>query len=513
MHSLVETGVGTVRGRIDADGVHAFQGIPYGRPPTGAARHRAPQAVAPWAGVFEATTPGAACHQVVHPFLPPGAPMDEDCLHLNVWTPGPDETARRPVMVWLHGGAFHFGSSAAPMTDGARLARAGDVVVVSLNHRLSVFGFLYLKALWGDDYADSGNLGMLDIVLALRWVRDHIARFGGDPDRVTVFGESGGGRKVCVLMGMPAARGLFHRAIVQSGAHPRGVPPDLATRFAHGFLRSIGARTDDPRALHALDGARLLEAAHHYVAHGTDPQLPSGATARWLTMSPVVDGDDLPAHPFDPASPLSRDVPLIIGTTKDEMALFLARTPDAGRLDMDGLHTRLRPMFGPDTARIVDVHRRCRPEESPWDLLVSIASEDRRLLSIEIAERKAAQGGAPVHLYWFTWESDVPLLKAAHTMEIPFVFDTLDATPIVGTRPDRFALAALMSRTWAAFARTGAPDHPALPAWPAFDAHTRATMRFDVPCALVFDPRREERLAWPGPVPMPWEPGAFVGAF
>ncbi len=232
-----------------------------------------------------------------------------------------------------------------------------------------------------------------------------------------------------------------------------------------------------------------------------------------MTFSPVLNSEHLPAHPFDPASPEGVDVPLMIGTNKDEMALFFSREANAGELDEVGLVEKLTPVFGERTSEVIEAHRQNRPEETPWDLRVSISSEDRRLLSIETAEAKAAQGGAPVYMYLFMWESNHELLKAAHTMEIPFVFDTLDSTPIVGTREDRFALADQICTTWVAFARNGDPNHDGLPRWEPYDTERRATMLLDVPSHLEDDPRSEERLAWGDLRPsLPWEGVAFVGS-
>lgn len=513
MHTApVPTRHGPVRGRTDANGIHVFKGIPYARAPIGEARFEPPGDPRPWSEPLDAAALGPGCLQVPSPSLPVGPSMGEDCLHLNVWTPALGDARARPVMVWLHGGAFHFGSAASPSTDGSRLSRGGDVVVVSLNHRLSVFGFLFLREQLGAAADRTGLLGMLDIVAALRWVREHIAQFGGDPDQVTVFGESGGGRKVSVLMAMPQARGLFHRAIVQSGAHPRLVPADLAARFAHGLRDSIPGRPSTLAHWQSMSAQDLFAATVRHIESATDPALPRTATARWLLLSPVLDGEHLAHHPFSPAAPSGREVPLLIGTTKDESAFFLARSLDPATLDHDAVRERVRAILGEQADRVLDAHERARPGEDPWRRLVAITSEDRRLLSIETALAKNTQGGAPAWLYWFTWETNVPWLLSAHTLEIPFVFDTVQASPITGTGPDRQALADRLSALWVHFARHGAPQAPGLPDWPPYTVPERATMRLDVTIELLRDPGRLEREAWPGPIPMPWEPGASVGA-
>lgn len=415
-------------------------------------------------------------------------------------------------MLWLHGGGFNGGAASSPWCDGENLARRGDVVIVSINHRLNVFGFLFLDDLCGPEFTGSGVAGMLDIVLALEWVRDNIEAFGGDPSNVTVFGESGGGRKVCVLMGMPSARGLFHRAIVESGAHPRCVDRATAGRLATRIFEGLGLRPGDAEALQAIPPGELHSRVMEVIANVDDPELPA---SRGMLLSPAVDGHHLPAHPFDPASPWGQDIPMIIGTNKDEMAWTLAAATDAGHVSEEALVNRLRRVFGTRTEAVIEAHRRNGPDLTPWDLLVQITSEDRRLLSIEIAERKSQQhaaGGAPVYLYLFTWESNYGLFKAAHTMEIPFVFRNVDRTALVGTRPDRYTLQDTMSDTWIAFARTGRPDNAAIPDWRPFGAGDRATMIFDVPPRLASDPMREERLAWGDLRPsLPFEGAAFVG--
>ena len=510
--TLVSTNYGRVRGYVRDSGIHVFKGIPFGADTGGKNRFLAPKEPEPWTGIKDTLEYGPACPQPPMSFDSINEYMSEDCLKLNVWTPSPDAAAKRPVMVWLHGGGFSSGSARTALTDGSNLARTGDVVVVSLNHRLSVFGFLCLESVCGPKFAGSANSGMLDIVFALKWVRDNIAAFGGDPGNVTIFGESGGGRKVSILMGMPSAKGFFNRGIIQSGAHPRGVPRHFADRFAQGFFDWLKIKPGDLEALQQIPAKQLFRETGRFLYRSEDPELPKGQTGRWMVLSPVVDGQVLPKSPFDPASELSRDVPLIIGTNKDEMSIFYAPMENAGQMDEKQLLEKLTPMFGEQTAKVIEVHHRNRPEETPWDLFVSISSEDRRLLSIETAEQKCRQGGAPVYMYLFTWESNYGLLKAAHTMEIPFTFNNIEKTAIVGTRKDRFQLGHMMSQAWIRFARTGNPNHADIPEWEPYDISRRATMLFDVPCRLEHDPRGEERRLWDGmPVRLPWEGETFVG--
>jgi para-nitrobenzyl esterase len=313
-------------------------------------------------------------------------------------------------------------------------------------------------------------------------------------------------------MGMPAARGLFHRAIIESGPHPRCIPAETATWMASLFFEWLGFRIGDVDALQALPADILFAQFEKFIDRVDDPLIPGGRAGRWL-LSPVVDGIHLPADPFSPASSESHDIPLMIGTNKDEAALFLALVPEIGNIDEVGLIRRLQGVCGDRTEKILNVHRKNRPGERPYDLLCAISSEDRRLLSIETAEQKVKQGGAPVYMYFFTWESNKGLLKAGHTMEIPFIFRNLDATGIIGTREDRAALSDIMSDTWIAFARNGNPNHPGIPEWEPYDMERRATLILDVPPKLAFDPWGEERLAWDGmPVQLPWEGEVFVTA-
>ena len=513
----VQTSKGRIRGSRVTNGVTAFLGIPYGAATSDSARFRPPSAAPSWEGIYDATRFGPSCPQG-NPTLPeddPAStrgldlPVGENCLVLNVWTPKIDPS-NRAVMVWIHGGGFRMGSGSHPVTNGANLAAHGDVVVVSLNHRLGVFGHLYLEDVCGPDFAGSGVAGLLDIVLALQWVRDNIASFGGDPWNVTVFGESGGGRKICTLLAMPDAAGLFHRAIVQSGAHPRAISREVASHFAKRFLEFLGGAPGDAKLLTSLSADELYENAEHFIDQTSDPLIPKGAPGRWL-LSPVVDGKYLPADPGELGCHVSASVPLLIGTNKDEAALTLARAVGAGNLSKAELIDRLSPMLGIQTKRIIDAHREERPHETAWETFVSISSEDRRLLSIEIAEKKAQRNAAPVYMYFFTWESNSGLLKAAHTMEIPFVFRNLEATSIVGTRADRFTLSDTISDAWLAFAKVGTPTSSHLPSWPPFDQVNRSTMIFDAPSRVENDPWKKPRLAWEGMlVPMPWDNTSLV---
>ena len=382
------------------------------------------------------------------------------------------------------------------MYNGHRLAARGDAVVVTLNHRLGAPGFLYLGEFAGPEFADSGMVGILDIQHALEWVRDNISAFGGDPGNVTIFGESGGGAKVSTLLGMPGARGLFHRAIVQSGPLVRGISRQDALQATEKILAELGLGSSQIDELQSVSVKRLTEAQEKAMGGA----LGGGIFGTGVRVGPVVDGRSLPAHPFDPvASDAGSDVPLLIGTNKDEMTLFLDMLPDLSKLDEASLRGMLAPVLGDRVAPVLDVYRRTRPGAAPGDLMVAILTDRFRVGSITLAERKSA-GRTPVYMYLFSYETNVlgGRLRSPHALEIPFVFDVVDDMPLTGTKPDRQELADRMSEAWLAFARSGDPNHAGLPTWPAYTARDRATLIFDSDCLVRNDPYPEERRAWAG---------------
>ena len=493
---VANTTLGPIRG-VERDGVLLFRGIPYGASAGGERRFLPPIPPEPWTEVRDCLRYGLPSPQPAGgtgvPLPPEMAaamgtgrpiPMGEECLVLNLWSPGLDN-AKRPVMVWLHGGGFTSGSGANPVTSGEQLARRGDVVVVTVNHRLGAVGYLHLAELGGPELAASGMNGILDIQAALEWVHDNIAGFGGDPGNVTIFGESGGGMKVTTLLAMPSARGLFHRAIVQSGPYLRATPPERAATATAAFMAELGVSTVDE--LRALPFERIVEAQ---VAVGRDGH----------SFGPVVDGTVLPRHPYDPAAPeTAAGIPLLIGTNRDEMTLFMFGRPGYGAWsDADTLEQLAN--LGPASATAYDRYRALHPDWTPTELAVAASSDGSfRTGSLTQAERHVASG-TPAWVYLFTWESPMAggSLKAAHSVETSLVFDNLARD--AGARADEKAqlVADAMSEAWLAFARRGDPNHPGIPRWPVYDAERRPTMVFDHQSVVEHDPLGAERRVWDG---------------
>ena len=484
---VANTTAGKVRGVVQENKVLAFRGIPYGAPTGGANRFMPPVKPEAWTGVKDTVEWGTEAPQGPHTEIPevaatiPKQMISEDCLHLNVWTNGLD-SRKRPVMVWLHGGGFTSGSGSYTMYDGGNMARKHDVVNVTINHRLNSFGFLYLADIGGEKYAHASNCGILDAVAALEWVRDNIANFGGDPNNVTIFGQSGGAGKVSTLLAMPSGKGLFHRAIIQSGSNVKGVSREDATKTARTLMDKLGVKTPDE--LQAVPMDQLVAATL-----GT----------RGLRLGPVVDGKTLLGDPFDPTAPaLAAEIPLLIGTVEFEVTFFPATKLDP--IDDAELHAVVKQSTraaDADVDRLIALYRKGRPNASDIDLSQIIASDGFRTPVITEGERKSEQT-APVYMYYFTWKSPVRdgKLKAFHTLEIPFALENVDeAKSMTGTGADRYPLQEKMSSAWAAFARTGNPNHKGLPKWPAFKTDQRATMIFDNQCKVVDDPHGEERLA------------------
>jgi para-nitrobenzyl esterase len=488
----VETTSGKIRGVIQA-GTHTFRGVPYGASTAGSNRFMPPRKPEPWAGVRETFQNGPTAPQLG---APPNALIlnhkepalqGEDCLVINVFTPGVNDGRKRPVMVWLHGGGFASGAGSAHSFDGTYLARSGDVVVVSVNHRLNIFGYLYLAAAGGDKFADSGNAGLLDVVAVLEWVRDNIALFGGNPGNVTLFGQSGGGLKISTLLGMPPAKGLFHKAIIESGSALKGISREEASKTTERILAKLGLQASQVEELQKLPIERLLSAIDNRgSAPGTVP----------FNLAPVVDGRALPRDPFDPTAPeMSADVPLIIGSVNTEGTFFTPPDSPLFTLDEAGMRTRLMPRFGEGTDKLIELYRKEMPNASPSQIYFLINAFPSA--AITQAERKSAQGKAPVFMYLFTWETPVEGGKrhSPHTIELPFVFNNvLEQPEEVGNGPDLQPLADKVSGAWTAFARTGNPNAAAALKWIAYTANERATMIINNEWKLVNDPRHDVRL-------------------
>jgi len=505
--ATVQTTAGRVRGLL-VDKVHAFRGIPYGGTTAGARRFFPPTKPESWTGVRDTFTLGPRSPQFDSELVPEFAPLNlreaagEDCLCLNLWTPGTSSGTsgtKRPVMVWLHGGGYSAGSAGFVCYDGQELARKHDVVVIGVNHRLNVFGYLYVADLGGAQYAEAGNPGQRDIIAALEWVRDNVAAFGGDPGNVTLFGQSGGAGKISALMAMPAAKGLFHRAIVQSGSAVTGVPRDAATKAAEAYMTRLGLKPNQIDELQQLPAEKLLAAMRGGPGGPGGP----GGGGGGLALSPVIDGKSLLGNPFDPTAPaVSADVPLLIGSTETEVTWNINTKYDP--LDDAALKARVKDVLRlQDEARadqVIATYKKGRPKASNLDLALIIATDasNFRTGTDTQAERKAALGKAPVYMYRFAWYSPVNggRIRAMHCLDIPFVFDNVDACKVVtGDGADRYPLAERMSKAWVAFARTGNPNHSGLPTWQPFETTRRATMVFNNECKVVNDPYRDERLA------------------
>ena len=482
-HPLVETRHGSVRGFVDND-VAVFKGIRYGAD-TAPSRFRPPQPPSQWEGVTDCFEYGASAPQNHTTDA-----ISEDCLFLNVWTPAVDDGRKRPVMFYIHGGAYNHGSGSSPLYDGKALAQRGDVVVVTVNHRLNAFGYLYLQRLAPHLFPDSGNCGQLDLVLALQWVRDNIAAFGGDPERVLAFGQSGGGAKIATMMAMPAADGLFHRAASMSGQQVTASGPTNATRRTLAYLDAAGI---DPNKLDGLTDLTVEKMVDALAAR--DPVLDYDTS---VYFGPVLDMRSLMRHPFYPdAAPQSAHIPMIIGNTHDETRAFL-KNPDYYDLDWEDVPALLVPNMRVDIRPdyVVDEYRRLYPNYSPSQVFFAATTAARSWRGAIIeAEERARQKGADTFVYQLDFQNPVnPKLGAPHTFDIPLIFRNLNAKgSIADDSKESQAVSAMMSDAFISFARTGAPSSKLLPEWVPFTLPDRATMVFDVPARLENDPRGAER--------------------
>jgi para-nitrobenzyl esterase len=502
--SMARTRAGTIRGLYNGR-AHVFKGVPYAAPTGGANRFMAPQALTPWTGTRDATRLGHQSPQLQANVMPEemisldNSPFGEDCLSLNVWTAGLRDGAKRPVMVWFHGGGFSAGSGGDVRYDGTNLAHNHGVVLVTVNERLNAFGFLYLAELGGERYADSGNAGLLDLVAALRWVRDNIREFGGDPDNVTIFGQSGGGSKVTTLMAAPAARGLFHRAIAESGLNIEAIPAKDATDMARQVVDRLGLKPGQIDQLQKLPVDSIL-AAMGGIAYDSH-------AGSFLRFGPVIDRRTLSSHPWDPAAPsVSAHVPLILGSNLTEICFQPATPKDP--MDDRQLHEVVQRSLGfgahlepQQAAQLIALYRKGYPDQTNVMLYHIMGSDNWMTANVHmVAERKAALRAAAAYVYHFEWLTPVDLgrLGSPHTLEIPFVFDNLDVPTVdivTGTGADRRPLADRMSRAWTAFAHTGDPNVTGLPHWPAYSADNRAVMVFNNECNVQVNPHAAQREA------------------
>jgi para-nitrobenzyl esterase len=485
---VVDTAAGKVQGYV-ADGIHTFRGLRYGAPTSPPNRFRPPQPPTPWTGVMSTYISGGGnrAPQTERPPAPPrkpvgvDPPMSEDCLFLNLFTPGLGDGKKRPVMVWLHGGGWSTGSGTEPLYDGTRLAKKGDVVIVSVNHRLNIFGYAYLAPLLGADYADSGNNGVLDIIAALRWVKENIASFGGDADNVTLFGWSSGGSEVSQLLAMPSAEGLFHKAIIQSGSQLTLQTPETAARAADELLRLLSLPRERAREILTLPMDALLVA------------LNAGGRA-----APLVDGRSTPRQIWSPDAPvLAAKIPMLVGGTDAELAAG-ARNETLG-MDERTLDTKVRSQLGEHTDALLTAFRKNYPQATPGQLFIYLSTglwTTKRV--IEQVERKAAQAQAPVYCYQWVWRSPVEGGKflSHHGVDVPFFWDNLDeARDRVGFGAEHQALADRCSSRWLAFARTGSPNARGLVEWKPYTLARRETLLVDSEDRLVSDPSSEVRQA------------------
>lgn len=511
---IAQTLNGKLRGVL-IDGVYRFLGVRYAEPPLGENRFQPPVPLKSWTGVKDALVTSVQCWQTDAPQMEVSnvrssrvfvsqqkmmvgsskmgvGPMTEDCLTLNLWTSGLSDGGKRPVMVWLHGGGNFCGAADAEWHDGYNMARKNNVVIVNIGHRLNVFGYLYLAAYGDPKYQNSVNMGHQDMVMALQWVHDNIEYFGGDPDNVTIFGQSGGANMVTGLMAMPSARGLFHKVIIQSGGYRIGTK-EAGIRNADAFLQYLGIDKDHLDRLHQIPAEDLLNAMR---------TINQSRRENFLMFPTVNDGSIISGGPFDGAegTALNSDVPVIIGYTKDDDRLRALFNPALYEITFDELPTQFQKQgfSAEQSLRLIDTYRQILVgEPSAVDIYTAWLNDEMKLRQSEdwYQVRKSC-GCAPMYAYVFCFEGPDDELRAIHGVDVPFFFDNAIYAPgiwTVDSRVDAMRLSEICGATWAAFARTGNPNHSGIPTWKPFEEPTRFTMMFDTECKVVSDYRAEAR--------------------
>jgi len=492
--AVTNTESGKVRGYIH-DGTYIYKGIPYAK----AERFMAPTKADSWEGVRSSTMYGP-----VAPLMTPTTQVmdepefvfdhdwgypNEDCLRINIWTPSIDDGKKRPVLFWIHGGGFTAGSSQElPSTDGENLSKKGDVVVVSINHRLNILGFLDLSA-YGDKYKHSANNSIIDIVTALEWVKNNVENFGGDPDNLTIFGQSGGGAKVNTLMAMPKAKGLFHKAINQSGSFRTAMLEKNETQaITAEVISNLGLNENQVDSLQNIPfeilsaaGAKALKTIEEKMKADGKPVIGFG-----LNWGPSRDGEDLPYQLYSKeAFDLSKEVPLLVGTTKNEFSPFanmrFAKASEQQIMD------HIKEQYKDKADAYLQAVKKAYPNDTDPKDLIDVDIMFRPGAVDQANEKSKLQDGAPVYMYLFTWQSPVwdGKYKSLHCMELPFVFDNIErGKNMTGGGPAAHALAEKVSNSWINFARTGNPNHEGIPEWPAYTPTNTATMHLDNTCIV-----------------------------
>lgn len=479
---VVETTAGDVSGSVN-DSVYAFLGIPYAK----ADRFMPPQDPDAWDGVRECTDFGQVARQIV-PWYPDSVQNEKELFSVNVWTQGVNDGKKRPVLLWLHGGGFHTGASNDPMTYGEAMARKGDIVMVSVNHRLNILGFLDLSAC-GEKYAQSANVGVLDIVKALEWIRNNIESFGGNPADVTIVGESGGGGKVGTIMCMPAAQGLFHKAIIQSGTLLNTMTKETSQQLGLAVLEQLGLTPEEVAKLDTIAYADLVKAGNEAIAKISGPRRPGSPTM--FGFAPSADGVVLLQQPFSPGfAEISKDIPVMIGSTLNEMMPVAYGEKE---LTLEQAKERLVKIYGNKTDQYIELFAKAYPDYTPQDLL-SIDTVFRPY-TIRTADARAEESSAPLYVYFLAWKSQVDNASKGsfHGLDIPLAFNNVDLrADWTGNTEEAWALADKMSSAWLNFVKGANPNvEGVLPEWEPYTAENGVTMYFDNECRIVNNHDRE----------------------